>query len=543
MNDEFNIEGLFKDNAEGYEVTPGNNVWKGISRQMWKRRFGDFFKLSFEGYRVEPSAFVWTNIARRLWFYNFIRFNPASFNVYYLGIALSFIIATIAFNSGNDTVYPAVRSGNNQSLAVLKNIVSGPVPENITTRPVAGNTTEMVSGSANTNSVSPLQNEAPVVREQVKQNFSQNGDKKQKAGKDNLHTNKNTAFNTVFKNQAQVRQAKVLEPVLADATPEHHDTGSLLSPSGKSDMLSMLQPKPGLLMLTATGENMKPDSVIFNVYGTPIVIDKTRWSVDAWASPMINRTGFSAKNPEMINYSDNLGKQVSDAVTYKNYGCDVNFSYKNWIFQLGVSYLEFGQQMHVPATVTELQPKTVYNYAESQLLHTDSARFIDFDHLLEFPGDTVWISEVVKQYWIVHRDSSGTTVYDTLRTTSGNQFLNRYTYFEIPFTTGYEYRRDKFSFIVRGGIAAGFLVRTSGHMARPSGDESYDLEKTGLPYTAPNFSLLFGIGINYHISDKIAIFGEPYVRKNINSVFESNYAVSQKFQSTGIKFGIRYSFK
>lgn len=547
MNDKLNIEDLFRDSFDRHSVEPGTEVWSGISKKLWMRQLGDFFKISFEGYQINPSTNLWSSIARRLWFYNFLRFNPASFNVYYLGLAVSVITGIMIssnLNQNNSTIKPYDQSiilNNDNSIltkeqqtTAFNNTNKTSIRSDIS---VADNSTEIKNTvlvvQVNKNNLNKNQNIIPVknnVNNQVAVNIKRNKptttpiffkDQGLNA-KDDSNNQKLIAFNPKAENSKNTEQK-----LSSDITD-------------KKMLLSMLQPRSSLLTLAYGSEIFIPDTLGYNFFGAPIVIERVHWSVDAWWSPIYNSTMFVTKSSEFQEYTGMLRNATSEDITYTNFGGDLNYSYKNWIFQLGVFYAELGQKMRVPITVSDIRQSSHYNYFENNILHHDTIWFYDMDALLH--GDTVLIAKPVET-WIVQKDSNLVIKSDTLKTTTHHTVLNRYSYLEIPIMAGYEIHKDKFSFSVKGGVAAGFFIRSAGSVPASNGYESVSLSSSELPYVKPNFTLLFSLGISYHLNDKFAVFGEPYLRKNVNSIFENKYIYSQKFQSVGVKFGLKYTFK
>lgn len=544
MKNNLDIEDLFKNSFDGYKTNPGNDVWKGINRQLWKRSFGAFFKASFDGYKVEPASLVWKNIVRKLWFYNFVRFNVASFNIYYFGLALSIITATIALNSGNNKTSIQSSYQNTPQIIFHDNIVQNPVAVNTSDAEKVKYSVETGTNLSNDKQKNTLTQKPIQNKNNQEQVFTKKGNKKQQDYKVIANNANSTATAQIFTNKAIQQQNKKNEPVLvAQANPSADSKNQITEMALNSKpVFTLLQPKSSLLALSLPQNNLSPDTVGYNFFGTPIVFERTHWSVDAWFAPMLNRSTFGTKNLENKPYADDLNKRVSDVVTYENVGADFNFSYKNWAFQIGASYMEFGQKMNVTNTVTGFIAKPVYSYMETHRLMSDTVWFINLDSLMH-SGDTIWVPEIVKQYWVVKKDSIKGTAYDTLKTKSNHLIANRYSYFEIPLMAGYEIQHNKFSYTIKGGVAAGFFIKSAGRLPMYSSEDSYDLGKNNLPYIKPNFSLLLSIRLDYHLSNKFTIFGEPYIRKNINSIFQNGYKVSQTFQSTGVKFGIRYLLK
>lgn len=538
MNKEFNIEDLFKDNFDGHKVEPKANVWNGISKTLWKRELRGFFKLSFENYQVLPSVAIWSSIARRLWFYNFLRFNPASFNVYYLGLAVSVITGImISSNLKNENLSKLIQQQYLNENTITKNTIA---PKNITSQ----NTQPVNNNQEIKNTIQPIventnATKTDIVRIPVANNTNKFVKKNNTAQQQVLHT----VFNNPELTKKETLEEKTLTAFNSTNTNAvSTDQSNSFGASDKNIELSLVKSRTPFLKLSSGNEVSMPDTLGFNFFGAPIVFDKIHWSVDAWWSPIYNSTLYSNAKPEFTEYTGLLKNSSSEDITYSSYGADLNYSYKNWIFQIGISYSELGQKMRVPNTINDIRQNSHYNYFDNNVLIRDTLWFIDLDSLLQNPNDTVWLPKPVDS-WQLQHDSTLVTINDTLKITSNHIVSNRYSYLEIPVMAGYEIRKGKISYAVKGGLAAGFFIRSSGSIPAENGYENVSLNNTEFPYIKPNFTLLFSLGINYHLNNKLAIFGEPYIRKNLNSIFENRYIYSQKFQAVGVKFGIKYTFK
>ncbi len=78
----------------------------------------------------------------------------------------------------------------------------------------------------------------------------------------------------------------------------------------------------------------------------------------------------------------------------------------------------------------------------------------------------------------------------------------------------------------------GNYIRTDGR-----GIESFDEIKTFRKFM---LNARFGIDFYYRISARTKLMLRPQYKANLNSVFNDSYGITQKYNSTGVQFGISY---
>jgi outer membrane protein W len=53
------------------------------------------------------------------------------------------------------------------------------------------------------------------------------------------------------------------------------------------------------------------------------------------------------------------------------------------------------------------------------------------------------------------------------------------------------------------------------------------------------FNYLLQLGFSYHLTPEWSLNISPWYKHNLNSVFNNNYPVDQRFNTIGINFGLR----
>lgn len=116
------------------------------------------------------------------------------------------------------------------------------------------------------------------------------------------------------------------------------------------------------------------------------------------------------------------------------------------------------------------------------------------------------------------------------------------SYFEIPLIFDYTiYRNSAFSVSINTGASIGFLRATRGYYLSPELNELFDLKNNNsLRKTTVNGRI--GVAINWNINAQTALFFKPNYRSNLQSTFNKNSNINQRYNSIGLQFGIMRGF-
>jgi len=97
LNNENDIEQLFRDRFENAEVAPADDIWAKLESDINKRDIEGLYQTAFKNAAVEPAASVWQKIASTLAWRSFLTFKFNTFNVYYATLVTA-ILSFTAFN-------------------------------------------------------------------------------------------------------------------------------------------------------------------------------------------------------------------------------------------------------------------------------------------------------------------------------------------------------------------------------------------------------------------------------------------------------------
>ena len=97
LNNENDIEQLFRDRFENAEVAPADDIWAKLESDINKRDVEGLYQTAFKNAAVEPAASVWEKIASTLAWRSFFTFKFNTFNVYYATL----VTAILSFSAYN----------------------------------------------------------------------------------------------------------------------------------------------------------------------------------------------------------------------------------------------------------------------------------------------------------------------------------------------------------------------------------------------------------------------------------------------------------
>ena len=119
---------------------------------------------------------------------------------------------------------------------------------------------------------------------------------------------------------------------------------------------------------------------------------------------------------------------------------------------------------------------------------------------------------------------------------------NTYKCIEIPVIASWEAGNNKWHFAANGGIIANIASFYEGKTF----DNNLNTaplsakEQNGVLKSAINLSLYGGVSFLYDIGNSFDAFAEPYCKYGLSNSSNTSFGFSQRFNSLGINFGIRY---
>lgn len=248
---------------------------------------------------------------------------------------------------------------------------------------------------------------------------------------------------------------------------------------------------------------------------------KKRWlSLAVFASPDITQTRLSEAGAyeEYLNLRND---SESDAWTWSA-GADIRVHFKNWFIQTGINYSSYKNNKDFNYSYS------VYDSVNSHFEYDTTWVWVYNPPNLGFPLmtgiDTIW----VPVYQDIHVEDQG---------------KNEWSYLEIPVLIGHQFVSGKFGFEVASGVSMGFLTKSKGSLPRFPGTEGMEnLEDLNGVINKTMLNWLLQVGISYQLSERWSIIAQPYYKQSLQSVFDKNYPIDQRFKAFGLKCGLRVRF-
>lgn len=200
-------------------------------------------------------------------------------------------------------------------------------------------------------------------------------------------------------------------------------------------------------------------------------------------------------------------------------------------FSAGVRYtkvFENGVSVRAGLNYSQVNEKFLYfNPSELKFVTVITTRVI-----IRQPGDTVYINDTL-QY-----QQSGTRTKTT---------YNRYRNIDVPLVIGYEIGNGK----IHANINAGVIINVYSWYKGDVLDSLYQPVSitTGKGNSVYQFKNNIGVGflgsvsVYYKITDRTHLVIEPYFRRNLSPMSKPNLNLQQKFNTAGLRAGVRFDLK
>ncbi|MEO6541034.1 MAG: hypothetical protein ABIN74_08600, partial [Ferruginibacter sp.] len=135
-------------------------------------------------------------------------------------------------------------------------------------------------------------------------------------------------------------------------------------------------------------------------------------------------------------------------------------------------------------------------------------------------------------------------------TTTGTRYkttINRYRSIDIPLVAGYELGNGKLHANINAGAIINIYSWQSGDVLDPAGNPvSITTGKSSSPYqfkTNAGIGFIGAASVYYKLNDRLHIMAEPYFRYNFTPMNKETITLKQKYQTAGLRLGIRLDLK
>jgi len=540
------IENLFSNSFNNYSVEPNNSAWEGIETNL-NEDFASFeYKAKFNNYTYTPSSAVWNKIATKLWLNNFIYFSYNSFNIYYAAsIIFALIGGVILFNHTNKL----------NSKISFNNKITNTINSNKS----SNNSLSFTNKTSNNNN-----NNLDYINS------------------NNIINNTNTPNNSIVNNNNNNNTIPSFNPEKTDSLKRKNS--NIINPNNLivENTTKSLEPEPVIITKYIKDTVIIRDTIKMVIRDT-IFKDKAKdilskgtdfsaWSIDAYYSPMM--FNISTKTPN--NMQENIDTSYSSIYNW-SLGLNANYKIKNFNIQAGVAFTKYTENY----TYTDEQI-TTNKYNDKRFMAVGNYTYIDkytdwviygshteieldtvsssyelVEHQIEHATiiDTVWSynidssavivmdsTKVIKYDTItaIKYDSVDVVVVDTIKEIHFVDVRNQYSYIEIPIMIGYEFNsKHKFSYVINAGLVTGIFINAKGKGITLS-NEIVDLNS--LPFMKLNLTGMATAGVHYKFTTEMSLILEATFRKNFTSIYKPDYFIEKRFNSLGLRIGVKYRF-
>ena len=135
-------------------------------------------------------------------------------------------------------------------------------------------------------------------------------------------------------------------------------------------------------------------------------------------------------------------------------------------------------------------------------------------------------------------------------TTTGSRYkttINRYRSIDIPIVIGYEIGNGKLHANINAGAVVNVYSWQKGDVLDTAGNPvSITTGKGTSPYqfkTNAGVGFIGAVSVYYKLNDRLHIMAEPYFRYNFSPLNKESITLKQKYQTAGLRLGIRLDLK
>jgi hypothetical protein len=243
------------------------------------------------------------------------------------------------------------------------------------------------------------------------------------------------------------------------------------------------------------------------------------------------------KNLSSSEYSDYTSRrnQEESAAFFSAYSFHVGLKKQRISVSSGIELNQYGEQIEYSnwllGDIVKVNP--IINY------FTDSSANTNYYYI---QGNE--FNETNFSYFTDSTLSNDTSILKGQITTELSAFKSKtmLSYFELPLIFDYSiFENNIFSVSVNTGISLGFLRATRGYYLSPELNEVFNIEVNN-SFRKTMLNGRIGASINWKIANKTSIFIHPNFRFNLQSSFNKNTNINQRYNSIGLQFGIMKGF-
>lgn len=495
MTNKKHIDRLFQEGFKDFEVTPNEKVWKAIETSLNQKK---------KKRRVIPIWWRYAGIAALLFLFLTIGFTY--FNTSNNNIPQNQVVETESDPSdktNNQEIFKSTKEAsttkpvitNNTIKEASKNSTNNTTNNNIQSKPSPLKNTTIVKTSIPKNTLNeqlnPPSNQTPFLDQKTKHEAEQN-----KAEKDVLITTLNNTdnqlpiidkekaiilFDSISKNKIAINNSKITEPT---ASKEEENTPTIEDALEKNnDLIEKEKEK------------------------------QNRWSITPNAAPVYFNT---LREGSSIDAQFNKNSKSGDI--NMSYGIAASYAVTNKLtVRSGINRVNLG-------------------YNTNDVIIFETIGFSNSSKLQNINSATGSEDSNASVSIISSESLNNSSSNDFSNSTSSiNQALG---YIEIPLELQYNLYDNKLKVNVIGGFSSLFLNNNKIYSETANGTRTLLGEASNINKTS--YSANFGVGFNYHISNKIDLNLEPMFKYQINTFKNTSGNFTPFFIGVYTGFAIKF---
>jgi hypothetical protein len=469
--------------------------------------FDDFVKKQFSDYSPNVPEHVWKNIIAKR------RSKPKGFWINFLNVKNILILSAVLLTGGGIAYYLSSNKIENKNTIAAKN--NSDSQKNISS-------SEKNNRTSNTNKTASQESD-PLSFINTKADDQSSA--KQKTTTSN-NKNKPAKNNDVYNFSSLISQSHI-NKIKDQNNLKEENTNTAQIP-----FISENETKTNNLFNENAGKLMFPP--LFNT----IELTGTKFMSLHFKSPDCPSIEKNAAGNK--TYWEIYAGPDHTIGSYKTYGDTASNNYLqkrkastqlSSAFSAGVRYTKVfdnGMSVRTGLNYSQINEKFSYfNPNEIKLVTVITTRVI-----IRQPGDTVYINDTL-QY-----QQTGTRTKTT---------YNRYHTIDVPLLIGYELGNGK----IHANINAGVIINIYSWYKGDVLDSLYQPVSitTGKGNSVYQFKNNIGIGflgsvsVYYKLTDKLHLLLEPFFRYNLSPMSKENLNLQQKFNTAGLRAGVRFDLK
>jgi hypothetical protein len=159
---------------------------------------------------------------------------------------------------------------------------------------------------------------------------------------------------------------------------------------------------------------------------------------------------------------------------------------------------------------------------------------------------SVVLGNIVQVVYIINANGDTTGSY----TTTGTRYktnINRYKTIDVPLVFGYELGNGRLHTNINAGVIINAYSWQKGEILDNSNQPvSITTGKTNSPYqfkTNIGLGFIAGVSVYYKLNERWHLLAEPYFRYNLSPMSKENLTLKQKYNTAGLRIGLRLDLK